>query len=186
MNERLDKTTAAAEPMHPADLADRLERLPIEEACRRLKQLRAEQAARVLAEAAPEVAADLMESIEPERLAAWLATLPAAQATDLIPLLEPLKRRQVLEAMPAEQAQHVRELLQYPPDTAGGIMSENLIALRADRTVAEALEEIRYRARAAQTDIAYIYVTDAARRLVGVLPVRELCSLSRANGSRRS
>lgn len=159
---------------HPADVADLLIRLPLGEAVATLRELPPELAGRVLVEIAPEAAADYMDAFEPGALAALMAGLPSDEATDLAALLEPIRRRDLLALLPEELALHVESLLVYPPDTAGGIMSEDFIMLRADRTAQECQADLRRRPRATLPDVSYLYVTDGARRLVGVVPLRDL------------
>jgi magnesium transporter len=160
--------------LHPADIADRLERLPLEEAGEVLRALPAGLAGPALSEVAPETAGDLMGEIDPAALASMFANVPAHVVTDLAGLLEGPELRSLLDALPGELRDHVQGLLLYAPDTAGGIMSDSFIAIRADRTIEEAQQRIRRRGRGAQPDVSYLYVTDAARRLVGVLPLRDL------------
>jgi magnesium transporter len=61
----------------------------------------------------------------------------------------------------------------YPPDSAGGIMSPEVTALSQDLTVPQAIAELR---RIADTSeqVYYTYVVDGAKRLVGVLSLRDL------------
>ena len=49
----------------------------------------------------------------------------------------------ILEALPEPKQAKIRALLSYNPETAGGLMSPNFLALREDTTVADALEEVR-------------------------------------------
>jgi magnesium transporter len=63
----------------------------------------------------------------------------------------------------------------YPVDSAGGIMSSRFIALRDDMTVEQVRELLRARAQEERAeDIAYLYVTDASQRLVGIVSLRDL------------
>jgi magnesium transporter len=74
--------------------------------------------------------------------------------------------------MEPEEAQEVRELLRYPPDTAGGIMSPDFVAVQEDMTVAQVLEVLRERVDA--ESIFYVYVVDEQGVLKGVLNLRKL------------
>jgi magnesium transporter len=65
-------------------------------------------------------------------------------------------------------------LLIYPPDTAGGIMSDQFIRLRTDQTVDECLALLQGRADESEGGISYLYVTDDAGRLVGIVSMRDL------------
>jgi len=75
--------------------------------------------------------------------------------------------------MARPEAAELRELMAYPPDTAGGLMTPEFVAVRPTLTIAEAVAEIRRVADEAET-VYYVYVTDTDRRLVGVLSLRDL------------
>ncbi len=65
--------------------------------------------------------------------------------------------------------------MRYAPDTAGGIMSDRFIALRDEMAVEQARELLRAHAQEERTEeIAYLYVTDAGLRLVGIVSLRDL------------
>ena len=67
----------------------------------------------------------------------------------------------------------INELLKYPEDSAGGVMTTELMALRPDMTVAQAMDAIRENGFDKET-INNCYVTDSSRRLVGVVSLRAL------------
>jgi magnesium transporter len=75
--------------------------------------------------------------------------------------------------MAALEAAEVRSLEQYPPDTAGGIMTTNVTALPEDLTVEEAINELRRMSEELE-QMFYVYVVDKRRHLVGVLSMRDL------------
>jgi magnesium transporter len=74
--------------------------------------------------------------------------------------------------MEPEEAEEVKELLQYPPDTAGGIMSPDFIAVKETMTVSQVIEMLRERADV--ESIFYVYVVDDEGTLKGVLNLRRL------------
>jgi magnesium transporter len=161
--------------LHAADLADRLQRLPSEQARMLLAQLPAEQAAAALAEVEAEQVPDLVGELAPAKLADLLQHLPPQDAVDLLQELAPGTRRETVAALPTESAANIRALLRYPEDTAGGIMSNRFITLSEDMTVERARELLRLRETEERVeDIAYLYVTDAAQRLVGIVGLRDL------------
>ncbi len=161
--------------LHPADLADRLQRLSLEEAQLLLPDLPPTLAASALGELDHERQHELLKVLPAGKLVPLLSQLPPNIVADLVPALPPLVRRATLDALPAEHQQRVQALLRYAPDTAGGLMSDRFIALRQDMTVEQARELLRAHAREERTeDVAYLYVTDADRRLVGIVSLRDL------------
>lgn len=161
--------------LHPADLADRLQRLSLDEAQRILPELPPALAARALAELEHDRQHELLKALPVLKLTPLLAALPHNVAADLLPALPPTARRTVLDALPAEQRRRVQALLRYAPDTAGGIMSDRFIALRDDMTVEQVREVLRAHAQEERTeDVAYLYVSDTGQRLVGIVSLRDL------------
>ncbi len=161
--------------LHPADLADRLQRLPLEDVQRLLAELPPDLAASALSELEHDRQKELLKALPVQKLTPLLSHLPPNVVADLLPALPPPTRRGALEALPAEQRRRVQALVRYAPDTAGGIMSDRFITLRDDMTVEQAREVIRTHAQEERTEeIAYLYVTDAGLRLVGIVSLRDL------------
>ncbi|HRZ36162.1 MAG TPA: magnesium transporter [Candidatus Paceibacterota bacterium] len=164
---------SAAEAL-PADLADGLERLRPEAAHAVLSQMTAAEAAQVLIELEVERATRLLERSSPDQIAAWVEALAPNAAADLVARLAPERRREVLAGLPLAVASAVSALLRHPPDSAGGIMDDRFLSVRAEQTLAEGLDRLRTSPPRKSADVAYIYVTDEAGRLVGVVGVRDL------------
>jgi magnesium transporter len=161
--------------LHAADLADRLQRLETNEARALLRQLPPEKAAAALAEVEEERLPDLLGTSTPAQLAELLQRIPPADAADVLQQLPPAQRRETLAALTTEAGNAIRTLLKFPEDTAGGIMSNRFITLREDMAVEQVRELLRARAQEERTeDIAYLYVTDAEQRLVGIVSLRDL------------
>jgi magnesium transporter len=161
--------------LHPADLADQLQRLPEAKAGELLRRLPNETAAAVLAEIEEEELPGLLAALPAAQLAVLLEQLPAAEAVDLLPHLPAPRRKEALAALSPERATEVKLLLRHPEDTAGGIMDSRFIALRDDMTVEQVRELLRARGEKQRVeDVAYLYVTDAQGRLVGIVSLRDL------------
>lgn len=161
--------------MHAADLADALQRLAAGDARALLKQLPAGKAAAALAEMEAERLPGLLAEFDARQLAAIVRCVPPAEAADLLQQLPPVTRRDTLASLPDAIADSVRGLLRYPEDTAGGIMSDRLIALHEDMTVEQVRELLRSRAQEERTeDIAYLYVVDRNQKLAGIVSLRDL------------
>ena len=159
--------------LHPADLASIMADLAPRDRTGILETLPDEALADVIEEMEPEDQVDLLEHLTPERAADILEEMSPDDAADLIADLDQETRDSVLAAMEAEEAEEVQELLSYPEDTAGGLMTTEYIALEASLTAAQAIDRLRQLEPDAET-VYYLYVTDDDGRLVGVLSLRDL------------
>jgi magnesium transporter len=160
--------------LHPSDLADRLERLPLDAAREILQQLPPAESALILSELEAPKSANLLEEFTAAQIVNWLRFLPPHMIADLVLALPPERRTEVLTALPPKQSREATALLRYSPDSAGGIMDNRFIALRSDKTVEESLAALRASSEKRVDDVLYIYVTDDAERLVGVVALRDL------------
>ena len=160
--------------LHPADLADRLERLPADEAREFLRQLPPAEGALILAELEPPKPARLLEDFTGGEIATWLRLLPPHTNADLVFALPVARRKEVLAALPPDQTAAVTALLRYLPDSAGGIMDSRFIAVPSDKTAEECLAVLRASTEQRTADVLYIYVINEDQRLVGVVSLRDL------------
>ncbi len=175
MNETMPVPLEEYLELHPADLADRLQRLDADDAHALLQQLPAKKVAAALAEVEQDRLPDFLGTFDAAQLAKILSYLAPDVAADLLQQLAAGIRRDALAKLPGEFAEGVRKLLRYPEDTAGGVMTNRFIALRDEMTVEEVRELLRARAQEERTeDIAYLYVTDPDQHLVGVVSLRDL------------
>lgn len=159
---------------HPADLADDLQRLPVEEAVEAIRSLSRERASSVLVELDRQVAAEILSELNTDELSTLLAELPHDEAADLVAELPQEQRQEVLARLvPAESAK-VAELLHYPEDSAGGIMTDRFITLRMDATIRECQQTLRQRKEEEEERATYVYAVDTDHKLVGVVSIRDL------------
>ncbi|HEY7355571.1 MAG TPA: CBS domain-containing protein [Ktedonobacterales bacterium] len=174
-----ERTSGALAQFHPADIADILHDLSPEEGSRVLASLDTETAAETLEEIEREHqlhllermasarAADLLEEMGPDKAADLLAELPADRAQELLGLMQ------------REESEEVQELLAYPEDSAGGLMTTDYVLVGQDRTAEEALTRVRA-AINEDVRVAYVYCVaddtreDEEQRLLGVASLWEL------------
>lgn len=160
--------------LHPADLADQLQRMPVEEALAALRQLSKAEAAAVLAELDEELRPRLIEGLSSPELAGIITQLDHAEAADVVSELPAERRPEVMAGLPTEEKKQVNTLLVYPPDTAGGIMSDQFIQLDVNQTVEQCLQMLQGKADETEGGISYLYVTGEGGRLVGIVSMRDL------------
>jgi magnesium transporter len=160
--------------LHPADLADQLQRLDTDEAQSFLRQLPRPLAAKVVDELEDEQVADLVAHFTAPQLAELLREMPPDAAADLLGELHPTTRREALAALPPASAAPIKVLLRYPEDTAGGIMTDRVISLRGHYTIQQCQELLRSMPEQRPEDVSYLYVTDEDKHLIGVISLRDL------------
>ncbi|QLD10565.1 magnesium transporter MgtE N-terminal domain-containing protein [Microbacterium oleivorans] len=138
-----EQLVATYSELKPADLANTLLDLPAERLLEVAEELPDERLADALEEMPEDEQVHILERLGDERAADILDAMEPDDAADLLGQLPERRIEQLLELMEPEEAEDVRALLEYGPDTAGGLMTSDPIVLSAEATVAEALALIR-------------------------------------------
>jgi len=180
VREALDKEphelAELTEEMHPADLADMVRELEPEQAEKLLHVLPAEIGARVLEACDEETRTRLFGEMalhDPQEAIELTDAMAADDRADLYADLPDDLRKQLLDAIDDEESQDIRQLLAYPEDTAGALMTTEFVALPATRTAAEAIDDVR--TVAAETETIYsAYAVNENGTLLGVVSLRDL------------
>src|SRR5262249_16090349 len=102
-----------------------------------------------------------------------LQRLPLDEVTEIVTEDVPDQKGKLLALLPPEQAARVRTALQYPPESAGSMMTEKFSRVRPQMTVAETLAYLR-QVQANVETLTNLYVVDPDDRLVGVVSLREV------------
>ncbi len=157
----------------PHDAADILEELGADAASDLIESLDTAQAADVIEEMRTELAVEVFEELDLDERAALLTGLDTDMAADILGLLDEDERGPLLARLPARRAAQIRQLLEYPPDSAGGLMTTEVASLPVGLTVGEAIEALR-RLNEELEDLSYVYVVDDDGVLVGVVSFRDL------------
>lgn len=127
----------------PSDFADALLDLPEERRFEVVEEMPDERIAAVLEEMYEDDQVLIIDHLGDERAADVLDQMQPDDAADLVGRLDDEKSEALLALMEPEEAEDVRMLLEFEPDTAGGLMTTDPIIVSADTTVAEALVLIR-------------------------------------------
>ncbi len=170
---RLRVPHARLAELHPADLADIIEDLTPRDRLGVLASLNDEALADAVEEMEPETQVDVLEDLTPERAADILEEMSPDDAADLVADLDQDTRDEILALMEKDEADEVQELLGYPEESAGGIMTTEFITLEDHLTAGDAIDRLRELEPDAET-IYYVYVTGDDDHLVGVLSLRDL------------
>jgi len=158
----------------PADIADVLNSLSDEQAADLVHRLFLRHAAaEPLSEMDPDDSADLVVKLDRGEASAILARMDPDDAVDVLLELPDGIQNELLSLLNRRDAAVLTDLLAYPPDTAGGLMSPEVVPLSLSMSVQEAIERLRRRKEEAET-VYYAYAVDADHRLQGVLSLRDM------------
>jgi magnesium transporter len=164
------------EELHPADLADLAAALEPELAQRLLMVLPIADAARLLENLDEERRSSLFANLatrELDKAAAITDEMAADDRADLYATLGEKLRTELLEAIDEDESRDIRQLLSYPEDSAGALMTTDFVALPAHVSSEEAINLIRQTAADKET-IYQAFAVDQNGTLLGVLSLRDL------------
>lgn len=161
--------------MHPADIAELCDELSEEEARFLYRQLDNEKAADALTEMDEDLRNDLLEDLPSEVVAKrFVNYMDTDDAVEIIRDMDEDKQEEILSHIKdIEQAGDIVDLLQYDEDTAGGLMSTEMVVVNENWSMPECLKEMRRQAEDLD-EIYYIYVVDDDERLCGIFPLKKM------------
>ena len=159
---------------HGSDLADLIEALEPEQRIALVEFLPADLAADALAEMEDiEKPGELLVQLEPGRIGEIVEEMADDDAADIIGELHPDDQAKILSSLPVPDAAEIETLLGYPEESAGGIMTHDVIAVLSGLTAIEAIQEIRRQAQE-EFDFYTIFVTEPDGVLRGVVALQDL------------
>ena len=170
---KLRITHEKLEDLHPADLAEIMEELSASERQSIIASLDKETAAAVLAELDARLTTQIVEDLDPEKAADILEEMAPDAAADLLAGLAKETSEELLHEMPGQEADEVRELLEFDPATAGGMMNPDFVYVGENSTREEVLQWIRTQdLNFDQLDT--IVLLDSRAQYSGAVPVARL------------
>ena len=161
------------DPLHPADIAEFIEYLDDEDRRRIILALPVKKAALTVEEMEPEVQSRILHHVSDRQAARILDEMSDDDIADLLGEISPQEAADILELLEDEEAADVQELLEYLRDSAGGIMTTDVMALDEEMSAEEAIGVLRTTTPDAET-VYYLYIINRESQLTGVLSLREL------------
>ncbi len=172
-NLKLSISSSKLKTLHPSELADIIEELDVKTRTAIFDALDNDWAADVLEELDTEAKSSILDQLPVEKAADVLEKMPADEVADILDELEEEKAEELLQEMDKEASAEVRELMEYPENMVGSLMSTDYISFKEQMTVAETINELR-RLKPESDTIYYLYVVDDNRHLTAVVSLRDL------------
>jgi magnesium transporter len=167
----LSTASSVIEALRPADQADVFADLNDEHQAALLPEINPADAADIIEELYDEAAAEIAVQMPLSVLIRIVNEMEPDEAADLLDDLNPTQAEIILAGL--EAAHDVKSLIDYPDETAGGLMTTSFLALQRRWTADQSIDAIRAWHPDEET-IYYLFVTDRLKRLVGVVNLRQL------------
>jgi len=177
--ENTEELITEFENLHPADAAEIMEELKETEAAAFYQLFDEERSADILMELEEETRAKVVRHLSTHEIAnEILYNLDSDDAADFIAELDDdVKERVIDEIQDIEHAKTIVDLLNYPEDTAGGLMAKELIKVNENWSVLTCVREMRRQAEEVE-EVHAVYVVDDDDRLKGTLSLKKLLTNS--------
>ncbi len=159
--------------MQPVDIASVLEELAPQDILPLFRILPKDRAAQTFVEMTAGGQETLIRSFSDSELGEVLDELYLDDAVDIVEEMPANIVKRILAQAKPDTRRQINEMLKYPSDCAGSIMTTEYVDLRPDMTAADAIERIR-RAGVDSETVNVCYVTDSERRLAGEVSLRTL------------
>lgn len=170
------------EEVHPADIAEIITELDLDEATYIIKLLNSEKTSEALMELEEGVRERILDNLSSKEIAEELEEMDTDDAADIIAELSEERQQSVIaEIQDEEHADNIVELLRFDEDSAGGLMAKELVKVNENWSVTGCMTEMRAQAENV-TRVHSIYVVDDKNKLKGRLSLKDLITApSKAN-----
>ncbi|MFW6386599.1 MAG: magnesium transporter, partial [Bacillota bacterium] len=160
---------------HPADIAAAITGLPDGEISTVGRGVKSSELAPVMEELEEDEQIRILAEKSLDEIVEIFSFMPADDVTDLMGAMPVNKRKQLLALMRSGKAERIKELLGYGPETAGGIMTKEYLALRESLNTRQAVEKIKEIGPRTEV-IESIFVVNDKKELQGTVDLREVLS----------
>mgnify|MGYP004466068137 FL=1 len=156
-----------------SDVAECLDELSKEDLAVVFRLLKKDEAVDIFSYMSSDTQEKLIETLSDQEVATIVSKLYIDDAADLIDELPANLVSKVLQNASPTKRKAINEILKYPEDSAGSIMTVEYVDIKSGLTVKECFDRIR-RIGLNKETVYTLYVVDADRRLIGVTTVKEL------------
>ncbi|GKT10113.1 magnesium transporter [Desulforhabdus sp. TSK] len=160
-------------PLHPADAAEQLAMLPPAEVARFIELLGTSESLDIFEFVPFDIQKETLKFLSKNILVELMSLMSPDDRADLVEELDEKSQERLLSLLMQAERQNILKLITYPEGSAGAYMTTDYAFLRADGSIRNALDQLRFQALKKET-IYYVYVVDQARRLTGFVSLRDL------------
>ena len=159
---------------HASEIAIIFESLSLDSQKKIINLLPIELASEIISEMNPEAhPEELLVDLDPEKRQEIVEELDYDDATDIISQMDKEDQQEILEDLDKEDASNIRNLLNYPEDTAGGLMNTQLIKIDLQMSKKQAIDEIILQSEEIE-EFYTIYVVDKTDTLKGIVSLKDI------------
>jgi len=159
--------------MHPSEVAHSLESLPPKERKFLWSLIESQNEGEIIAELNDEIQQELISEISPEELVAIIGDLELDEIVDILQVLPEQKTENILSAMSQRDRQRIQEVLEYPEDSAGGLMNTDIISVRPKHNLEVVMRYLRAQ-RELPKNTDQIFVVSRENKYLGSLPISSI------------
>tara|TARA_Y100000768_G_scaffold1925_1_gene1427 strand:- start:1381 stop:2736 length:1356 start_codon:yes stop_codon:yes gene_type:complete len=159
--------------MHPSEVAHSLESLPPKERKFLWSLIETQDEGEIIAELHDEIQQELISEISPEELVTIISALELDKIVDILQALPEKKTENILSAMSQRDRQRIKEVLEYPEDSAGGLMNTDIISVRPKHNLEVVMRYLRAQ-RELPKNTDQIFVVSRENKYLGSLPVSSI------------
>ncbi|MGB1236796.1 MAG: magnesium transporter [Pseudomonadales bacterium] len=160
--------------LQPVEVAQLLEKSPPKERRILWKLIRADHEGAVLQHLSDDIQADILSRMDYSKVVAIAESLDTDDLADLLQQLPDTVMHEVLKVMDKQNRERVEEVLQFPEDTAGGLMNTDTVTIRPDITVETVLRYIRRHDEIPEMTDSLFVVSRRKEAYIGILPLTKL------------
>lgn len=167
-----NQISKALDDIHPADIIDALDEYEGDRTLL-LSRFPIEVLAAIIEEAEDDEKGELFDLFSIEKKKEIVNEMASDELVDLLETMDPEEASDMLDSMDEEDAQDIKELMRYHPETAGGIMATEFVAIVDEMTIEETLKYLQTHGDEAES-LSYLYVLNHDEILQGVVSLRDV------------
>jgi len=159
--------------MHPSEVAHSLESLPPKERKFLWSLIETKDEGEIISELHEEIQQELILEISPEELATIISDLELDEMVDILQILPKQKTTNILSVMSQRDRRRIKEALEYPEDSAGGLMNTDIISVRPKHNLEVVMRYLRAQ-RELPKNTDQIFVVSRENKYLGSLPITSI------------